>query len=103
MSGHSLSRGSIAPPWLSTIVPHARQAVDEEDQLEGCCRTADRPLGTIGRARGMVRNSMNNQLEAWRVQQDVIGITVRFAEAQHAGIKGGDVLHAPGEEHRGRA
>jgi hypothetical protein len=54
---------------------------------------ARRVGGSAGGIAGrVVGDPMHYQLKPWRLQQDVIVITICFAETEHLGIERGDLV-----------
>jgi len=49
------------------------------------------------------RDSVHDQLEPWRLQQDLIVLALRLAEAEDVGVERCDLTQASGKQHCTRA
>jgi len=72
--------------------PGALEALYEEDRFESRQRSTSGRFGRLCRRDRLTGASMHDQLKSWHLQDDVIVITVGFAESEYVGIERGDLV-----------
>jgi hypothetical protein len=71
-----------------------------ESRLEGGARTTSRRDSDFSGLSTPTRHPVHHQLESWRLQQDVVVITIRFAETKYDRVKRRHAVETFCEEHR---
>src|SRR5262245_892920 len=75
------------------------ETLDEEDRLERGRSAAGRRFRELDPSGCVLREAMHDQLEPWRLQQNVIVVAIRFVETEDAAIESGNSIKVTREQY----